>query len=244
MWECQAKRPSMSLANTVAMVQVFPEDPVDLCSLRRGWWPQFSAMDTLKRLKWLVSPMRLLQTAFTPLARQGKWSHLVLSKITQFSQTFTGMGLWATKSSSGCRSSSSQRNKQVLPLLFHPPLGTLKLSSSCPPLIHHSPFGWRNERNRHRSIFNFCSLHSVSTRAEFFYDYFIIGIWLHGSSAFCGWNMTLTSCVLPTVPLGAWNTSVTMSKAGLLFSRDLSSSQRKHKITNYKILWRRKWEKI
>lgn len=84
------KPKSFDSTNTGAMAQVSLEGPVDLCCLQRGWWQQLLVTETLKRVKWFVSPMRPLQTACTPLASQGKWSGLVPSKTTQLSQAFIG----------------------------------------------------------------------------------------------------------------------------------------------------------
>lgn len=104
-------------------------------------------------------------------ARQGKQSCLVLSKTTQLSQAFIGTFLWATKGSSGCRSASS-------PCFFYPSLGILRLSSCCPQLTHHSPFWWRNKRNRHKGNFLFLLFAFSEHLSLIFFvtTYFIIGI--------------------------------------------------------------------
>lgn len=147
--------PSTALTNAVAMAQVSPEGPVDLCFLQRGWWPQSLAMETLKRVICFFSPMRLLQTASTPLARQGKRSGLVLSKTTQLSQAFSGTFLLATKGSSSSRSSSSQCNLQVLSLAYLPfPRNTQAfklLPTAHPPL---SIFGEEMREIRHKGCFS------------------------------------------------------------------------------------------
>lgn len=110
----------------------------------------------IKRLKWFVSTMRLLQTAFTSLARQGKANGVIWVSARQHSSHKLSLAHFheQQKAPVAVGVPLPRGIDKFFPLLFYPSLGT-KLSSCCPRLTHHSPFWWRNERNRHKEYFLF-----------------------------------------------------------------------------------------